>query len=63
MAKCVNNNCNNDALNSISAVCVSVDGDFACCPACEIEYKKQRDHFFNVTVHSEELTTAYLLGK
>jgi len=46
MSSCANDNCNNDPLNTIGSVVVSIDGDLACCKMCEIEYKKQRDHFF-----------------
>ena len=62
MSRCVNNKCNNDPLKSMWSVIVSVDGDMACCPSCKTEYEKQKAHFFNVTVHSEALTTAYLMG-
>lgn len=46
MSKCVNDKCNNNALNSINAVLVNVDGDFACCPKCKEEYEKQKEEFF-----------------
>lgn len=46
MAKCANKNCKKDPLNSIDAVCINSDGDFACCNSCKDEYKKQKDKFF-----------------
>ena len=30
------------------AILLTVDGDFACSKDCEIKYKRDRDHFFNV---------------
>lgn len=46
MAKCANDKCNKDPLNSIGAVCVNADGDFACCKKCQKEYEKQKEEFF-----------------
>lgn len=46
MIKCVNENCKKDPMNSMDKVLANIDGDFACCPACLEEYKKQRDEFF-----------------
>ena len=54
MSKCVNEKCKKNALNSIDAVLVTTDGDFACCEACAREYRKQRDHFFNTIVYDED---------
>lgn len=46
MSGCVNEKCKNDPLDSLRAVLVSIDGDFACCPECKAEYEKQRDAFY-----------------
>ncbi len=50
---CVNENCDKDPLRSINSVLVTMDGDFACSPECEKEYRKQYDHFMNVTIQDE----------
>ena len=60
---CRNDNCNKNPLLSKDMVRVSIDGDFVCNAKCKADYDKQKDYFFNVTVHSEELTKNYLLGK
>lgn len=60
MAKCRNDNCNNDASISTHKVLLTCDGDFACCQSCADEYQKQKDYFFNVTVHSSALMASYL---
>ena len=60
---CANENCNNNALDSMDRIVVSIDGDFVCNQKCKEEYEKQRDYFFNVIIHSEKLTKKYLLGE
>lgn len=57
--KCVNEKCNRDA-DTLTAVLVSADGDFACSPACKREYEKQRDHFLNVTIHDDKEFDAWM---
>ena len=47
MTKCVNEKCRKDPMDSMDAVCVNQDGDFACCHECELEYKKQMNEFFD----------------
>lgn len=54
MAKCVNENCDNDPMKSMNAAVVNIDGDFACCLECKREYEKQRDHFFNNVVNNDD---------
>jgi hypothetical protein len=44
-------------------ILVSADGDFACDAHCKAEYEKQKEHFFNHVVHSEERTKQWLMGK
>jgi len=61
--KCVNEKCTKNPDESILSVVANADGDIACDEKCLSEYKKQRDYFFNVTVHSEKLTLEYLRGK
>ena len=47
MSKCVNNKCNKDPFDDeIQMKLATIDGDFACCEKCLIEFKKQRDEFF-----------------
>lgn len=58
---CHNDNCDNDT-DGINAIHIG-DGDFVCCKKCKEAFEKQRDHFFNVTVHDEKLTEDYILGK
>ena len=50
---CVNENCEND-WDTPTKQLVTVDGDFACCKKCKIEWEKQRDHFFNVVIHDDK---------
>ena len=59
---CVNEKCNNST-DTLTRVLMTWDGDFACCQACADEYIKQRDHFFNTTIHSEQLTKDFLNGE
>lgn len=48
---CVNEHCNSaykhNPLDSPEGRSVNMDGDFACCAACEEAYIQQRDHFLN----------------
>jgi len=60
---CINENCNNNPLDSPDAICVSCDGDFVCNEHCKMQYEMQRDRFFNVICQSEELTEEWLLGR
>jgi predicted nucleic acid-binding Zn ribbon protein len=50
----------NDELN---AILISEDGDFACSEKCVKKYKKDKNHFFEVTIKSEKLVENYLKGK
>lgn len=59
---CANENCNNRAIDSMDAVLVNADGDFACNAHCAEAYRKQVDRFFNEICHSPVKTEAYLLG-
>jgi len=64
MSGCVNMKCNvQKPYDKIGCVCVSCDGDFACCQACANEYKEQMAHFFNDIVHSPAKTEAWLRGE
>ena len=47
MSKCVNENCNKDPMDSMYAICVNIDGDFACNQHCADEYNKQKKEFFD----------------
>jgi len=60
MGKCVNENCKKDPLDSMHYVIASADGDAACCQKCLEEYKKQRDHFFNVVIHDDKKYNEWL---
>ena len=55
--------CGKKITNELKMVMIGADGDFVCNKECEAEFKKERDHFFNVIVHSPEKTEAYLRGK
>ena len=63
MSKCFNHKCNNEVLQSPDRIYINCDGDAVCCKKCEAEYIKQRDHFFNVIVQSEDLTRRFLQGE
>jgi len=54
--------CGKVITNEVEMKLLNCDGDFACGKSCERKYIAARDHFFSVTVHSEELTSAYILG-
>lgn len=58
--RCVNEKCGRDA-DRLGAVVVSVDGDFACSPACKQEYEKQKKHFFDNIVQDEKRCERWLL--
>lgn len=45
MARCVNENCNNNPTNSPNAVPWGCDFDLACNQHCYDEARKQMDHF------------------
>lgn len=60
---CMNNDCNKNPLDSFHPILISCEGDFVCNEHCKQEYEKQKNHFFNDVVHSEELTKNWLLGK
>jgi len=60
---CVNEKCGKNPLNSPNAICVNIDGDFACDEKCKAEYEKQKAYFFSTIVHSEKRTEDYLLGR
>jgi len=59
---CANEKCDKSS-DTLDRILLNQDGDFACSQKCADEYKKQRDHFFNVTVHNEALTEEYLRGR
>ena len=50
----VNENCDKDPLTSMDSFVVNLNGDMACCEACEKEYYKQRDHFLNVVIQDDD---------
>ena len=62
MAKCRNDECNQDAMKSINKIRVSIDGDFVCDSDCERMHEAQKSKFFNETIHNEDLFKEYLLG-
>ena len=61
--RCLNDNCPNEELDRISCIVVNCDGDFVCDNNCKLAYEKQKDHFFGVTIHSEEAVKKYLIGE
>lgn len=46
MIKCANEGCNKDS-DTLDAVLLNADGDFACSKTCAEQYKQQCDHFLN----------------
>jgi len=42
---------------------VNIDGDFACCPKCAEEYRKQRDYFFTVVIHDDDKYNQWMEGE
>ena len=63
LMSCANSECDKDPFDSLFAQVVSTDGDMACDAECQAAHERQKAHFFNVTVHSEELTRKFLLGE
>lgn len=59
--KCSNSKCDKDPLHSVSAVCITLDGDYACDNKCEAAFIAQRDHFLDNIVHSECATMNWLM--
>ena len=47
-------------LPEYGCVVLTMDGDMACSKKCEEEYKKERDHFLNVTIHDDKLFEEWL---
>lgn len=43
--RCANEKCVNNPLNSICAIVVNLDGDFACDENCKQEHEKQKNVF------------------
>lgn len=54
--------CRKKIENEQDMVLLNIDGDFACNKKCEAEYKKDRDHFLNVTIHDDTLYDNWLYG-
>jgi hypothetical protein len=44
--KCANEKCDKNPMDSMDAISVNIDGDFACNEDCKKEYEKQRNEFF-----------------
>ena len=61
MCKCINEKCNNNTDISINSVLATCDGDFACSPKCLIEFKKQRDNFFD-NISNDNFYKKWLYG-
>lgn len=62
MAKCVNENCGRDPLNSMDRVLVNTDGDFACCQSCADVHRRQMDDFCTQILPDQDKTEAWLRG-
>ena len=62
MSSCVNEKCDNH-WDTLEKVCVNIDGDFACCPKCAEEYRKQRDYFFTVVIHDDDKYNQWMEGE
>ena len=41
-------------------ILLGLDGDFVCSQACKDLYEQERDHFFEMVVHSPEATERWL---
>lgn len=63
MGHCVNTNCTKDPFNSINAIVVSIDGDFACSPECKAAYERQKDHFYKHIAPNERRFEKWMLGE
>lgn len=60
MIRCVNENCGKNPMDSLAHVVVNCDGDMACDEHCRAEYEKQRDKFFNETIHDDDKFAEYM---
>lgn len=59
--RCVNEKCLVDPSSSIDAIVVTIDGDMACCPYCQIEYEKQKRKFFD-NIGNDAFYNSWLRG-
>jgi len=59
MIKCFN--CN-EPVPDLGGILISIDGDFVCGPECKESYERKRDHFLNVTIHSDALMEKWWEG-
>ena len=49
MGRCVNENCKKDPMDSMYAVCVNEDGDFACSDHCKKSMKNNEKIFLLIS--------------
>ena len=49
-------------MNELDMVLISADGDFVCDKKCKEDYKKEKAHFLNVTIHDDTLYDQWLYG-
>lgn len=47
--KCVNPSCNKNAVDSLTKILVSCDGDFVCSPECNVVFDKFKSNINNMT--------------
>lgn len=60
MLRC--SNCGGNA-DTLDAVLLNIDGDFACSKKCAREYEAEKNRFFNCIATSEQRTEDWLRGK
>lgn len=60
MARCINENCKNDPMDSPNRVAWGCDFDMACNQQCYDEACKQRDHFFNNVITDDRKFASWL---
>jgi len=58
--KCCNDKCQNDPSDSAREIIVNCDGDSVCNNKCEVEYEKQKDHFFSVVINDDKKFNAWM---
>ena len=53
--------CHKKIKHEYRAICITIDGDFVCDEECKKGWEKERDHFFNVTIHDDNLFADWMI--
>jgi len=47
--------CHKEIENELDMVLLNVDGDIVCSQKCKNDFEIEKEHFLNVTIHSDKL--------